>query len=284
MTDTMITLTPYQIATREHVAADMLMARTYGEQTPDGLRGCSIGCLAHTMLGRDTGEGSHRDLVSVLGVPEWFLHLQDQVFEGLPDMSARQRWHRAMADVRAALPDDYDWSLALHRVRSALMDEALTHAGNTAEVVRWVRLLHERAAAGDLPTDAEWNAAWSAAEGAAEGAAKSAAESAAWSVARYATKNAAWNAAKSAAESATAIAAIAAGYAADSAAIAAGYAAESAARSAAANAAESAESAAESAESAAYQSIADSIVLALLDGRPLPDTAAIDAAYERIAA
>ena len=43
----MNTLTPLQIATRRHLVADILRARTYGKMNGTTWRACSVGCLAH---------------------------------------------------------------------------------------------------------------------------------------------------------------------------------------------------------------------------------------------
>ncbi|WP_168990512.1 hypothetical protein [Aureimonas flava] len=237
---------------KAHFAADMLLKGTYGDDDDGAFRGCSVGChLHHIFADKNAGEISglddkHTIVADYYGYPVWLAHLQDRMFEGLPQPD-NMLWHVQLAEAIASRKGDIDWQRTLHRVHLGILRLSYATAGSAADAVKAVMDLHERAAAGEDLSDEMWSAAWSAAESAAESsAARSAAESAAWSAAESAAWSAVESAARSAAESA----------------------AESAAWSAVESAAESsaAWSAARSAaESAAYLDLRDAILSAVAD-------------------
>ena len=196
------TMTPLQIAARAHRDADMLRAGFYGRMN-GRFHGCSVGCFAHeidpTLFAerRDEGTNLHRLVADAHGYPEWLAHLQDRIFEGLPDTD-RIDWHVQFADAIAVR--SRDWQVILHDAHAGILRIAERTAGSAAPAVSAVRELHERR---EPSESAAWSAArsaaWSAARSAARSAAESAAWSAAWSAAESAAGSAAWSAARSAA-------------------------------------------------------------------------------------
>ena len=159
------TLTPLQIATRHHREADMLIAGTYGNETPDGWRGCSVGCLAHEIGAR---RDDHAAVAAHYDYPEWLALLQDAVFEGLPQAD-RGGWHVDLADAIAAR--GRSWNVVLHAVHAAILRVSYRTAGSAAGAVQAVIDLHEAAVRGEPQDDAAWSAAESAAWSAARSAA-----------------------------------------------------------------------------------------------------------------
>jgi hypothetical protein len=172
-------LTPLQIATRAHLAADMLRARTYGRVNGQ-FRGCSVGCLVHdiepTWTEYTIAYQGHRRVADHYGYPEWLVRLQDTVFEGLP-ADERNEWHVGLADAIAAR--GRDWPVILHAVQAAI----LRISGRTERADGWMassarsvasaaeiaaRSAAESAARSAMMSSATWNVsvseAWSAAE------------------------------------------------------------------------------------------------------------------------
>lgn len=152
---------------KAHYAADMLLKRTYGTVLGGKFKGCSVGC--HLRHIKPTFDGDAHDyddkhgiVARYYGYPEWLAHLQDTIFEGLPDDESA-RWHVQLAERIAALPDEPDWQRILHRVHVAILRIALRAAGTAQEVVQQVIDLHERAGNGEIVSDELWSAAESAA-------------------------------------------------------------------------------------------------------------------------
>lgn len=182
-----------------HAAADMLLAGTYGEQHGDKFMGCSVGCLAHDI--NPLRNDYHRVVAERYALPEWLIHLQDSMFEGLPKED-RSTFHVELAKripVGVNLEPVQHW-IAIARIDRALelQNKALeaNHPHGVHEAIQQTiaalavgRRAHEAAAGGDL---CELGAASrSAAEAAAE-AAWSAARSASWSASWSASRSAAW--------------------------------------------------------------------------------------------
>lgn len=230
-------------AAKRHREQDLLLAGTFGETGEDGeWRGCSVGCFAHDAGITDTNE-IHAAVSKHYGIPEWMIHLQDRIFEGLPAPD-RYDWHVQIAEAYERVTD---WPLALHRVHAAILRIAIKTAGEAHDVVAHVLHLHEQAAAGVAISVEQWAAAESAAWNEGESAAGSAAWSATWSVARSAAEFAR-SAAVSAAEFARYAVGLAARYAAVSAMGSARYA--------------------RSARYAAYRDLRDAILPALTGDTP----------------
>lgn len=231
----------------KHREQDMLIRGAYG-QLNGSFRGCSIGCFAHEIhpdFDGDNYSSPHKIVADEFNYPEWLAHLQDRVFEGLPEDEAID-WHVQLATVLSKLPDDFDWKIALHKVHISILEIALPSTGSAIEAVQAAINLHKQEIeSGDVePAAADRSAARSAAAAESVAAATAAARSAAWSVAAAtaSAESVAWSADRSAA------------------------AAAAAARSAvaAAAAAESESAAAAAARSAAYQEIRNAVLGVLI--------------------
>jgi hypothetical protein len=174
---------------KKHYEQDMLIAGTYGETDTDVFRGCSVGCFAYEILGQ-TDDNPHKIVADDHGLPEWLIHLQDRIFEGLP-LEDRKKWHVQLAE---AIPVGIDLEPVRHKLAIMRMDKLIAlqerniGASNivhqTIGALKLVRQCHEAELSGDSCDWAEadsaaWSAAWAAAES-ADSAAESAAESAAW--------------------------------------------------------------------------------------------------------
>jgi hypothetical protein len=234
---------------KQHAELDEITKGKYWENG----KGCAVGCTIHS--------GKHNRYETELGIPEWLAHLEDKIFEGLPEVRAKLWPEEFLSNIN--LGSDLEKTktpfliLVLERNLVSLdacvfdaekfPDVAKAIEGSRAAVVEVIRchkagLSLESEAARSAWSEAEAESAWSAAE--AERSARSA-ESAAETEAEAARS--AWSAAEAAAEAAESA------WSAESAAWSA-WSAESAAWSA--RSAESAESA-ESAWSAAARSAAE---------------------------
>jgi hypothetical protein len=177
---------------RRHREADMLAA---GEFKMVGGQACSIGCFCH-----DYGlmPGDFEGLAKITKYPEAAHHLQEAIFEGLPE-SKRANWHVAFAEKAATVTD---WQSVIDKTVLASLRIAEPHDTSEGKVVAVVIALYERRLTGDNPSDAEWYAARVAAgaadaAGAAAWAARTTARDAAWAAggaagAAGAAGNAAW--------------------------------------------------------------------------------------------
>ena len=179
---------------RAHERADRLTQGTYGSMS-GYWRGCAVSCSLATPSGRFDGEivteGLHAEYPKQLGLPVWLAHLEDRIFEGLPQEEAMQ-WPRRFAE---AIPvgvslDGLADELAVARLREECLPLSGTWLESVrAEVVAAIEQViaalegkGDRSAAGSAAESA-WAAAesaWSA--GSAAESARSAARSA-WSAA-----------------------------------------------------------------------------------------------------
>jgi hypothetical protein len=234
-----------------HIAADQLVKGQYWENG----KGCAIACTLHS--------SNHMEYETRFGIPVMLARLEDCIFEGLPNGTAKAWPIRFMS----AIKPGHDLSLVGWKFLYWILTDETVNPGITHPLVKDAVAQAAQVicaiSKGEPPNEsAARSAAWSAESAAwsaesAESAARSAARSAAWSA-----ESAAWSAAWSAARSA------------ESAARSAAWSAESAARSAesaARSAAWSAESAARSAESAAYIKIADRLI-ELIEDAPMVRT------------
>ena len=186
-----------------HEKADRLTQGTYGSMNGHW-RGCAVSCSLATRNGTFNGEqvtdGLHAEYPKQLGLPEWLAHLEDRIFEGLPQEEAMQ-WPRRFAE---AIPvgvslDGLADELAIARLR----EECLPLSGKWPESIRAevVAAIEQVIAAleGKADRSAAGSAAWSAAESAAESAesaesAERAARSAWWAAwwAAWSARSAWW--------------------------------------------------------------------------------------------
>jgi hypothetical protein len=214
----------------DHALADEIVKGQYWE---DG-KGCAVGCTIHS--------GKHAEYETRFGIPQMLAHLEDGIFEGLPNDKAKEWPARFMGAIIPGL----DLSLVGWKFLHWILTDAEVNPGIDDPIVKEAMsqcadLIFKISVGGPLDRSAADSAAWSA-RSAADRAADSAARSAAWSA-----ESAAWSA-RSAADRA----AWSARSAADSAAWSA--------RSAADSAESSAWSAAWSAERAAYQKMAEKLI------------------------
>lgn len=123
-----------------HRESDRLRSGSYGDAVAG--TGCSVGCLA---MDRGLRRDDHAGLAAAVGLPEWFVRLQDSVFEGLPDF-AKADWHVALAE---AVPVGLDLQPAYHRICARILREVTWPASKPddewgcAQAVRLVASLHE---------------------------------------------------------------------------------------------------------------------------------------------
>ena len=150
-----------------HREADQIVQ---GDYWSDG-KGCAVGCLTHDPT------GGHDQYPIRWGIPEWFAHLEDRVFEGLDPDEARLWPERVMASIPVGVEIAADLvdRLAVARLRS-LLDLAPTWPGSVRDrVVGAIEGVIAALESGDKDArSAARSAAWSA-------SADSTAESAAWS-------------------------------------------------------------------------------------------------------
>ena len=232
---------------KAHMTADRLRAGAYADTDGERFVACAIGCQVYDIAlerGVDPIQlidesDVHALVAEDYGWPEWLAHLEDRIFEGLPQ-AEKAGWPLRLAE---AVPVGKDIDFVRHQIGSFILREvslkSFDHVAFPA-----VAAAIERVAALHDAREPKESAAWDAAASAADAALSAA--SAAWSAALSAA-SAAWSAALSAAESA-----------ADSAADAAWSAARGAARGAA-------DAARGAALSAAYQRIADALIGFLLE-------------------
>ena len=164
-------------------------------------RFCAVGCSIHSLnvkRGKNIATGNHSAYETEFGIPESLAHLEDFLFEKMPNDKA-QKW---VAEFIRAIPVGADLSLVAPRfiastLRDLLKIKEVKADKDVAKSVLDIAILWEKIVAGEVVEKTVWSAALSA----AKSAAKSAAESAAESAARSAALSAALSAAESAAES-----------------------------------------------------------------------------------
>ena len=72
---------------QKHKKADAYIKGTYVERNGT-FKGCAIGCAIESInvrLGKSINNASHKAYEKELGFPEWLAHLEDAIFENLPD-------------------------------------------------------------------------------------------------------------------------------------------------------------------------------------------------------
>ena len=99
---------------KAHVKADMLLKGSYWDSGES--KGCSVGCHAHEL---GLGSSDHNGMAEKLGWPEWLVHLQDAIFEGLGNGDSAQ-WH---IDIVSAVPVGAELRPAYHRICARILRE-----------------------------------------------------------------------------------------------------------------------------------------------------------------
>ena len=175
-------------AAKKHRDADMLVAGTYG-RVNGGFKGCSVGCDAFDITG-EVHPNPHHVTAQYFGFPEWFEHLRDVVFEGLPE-SDRRDFH---VRIKESAPVGVDLEPVKHQLAIRRMNRLIDlHADNKKLTTALERVRDCHQSALNNEPDIDWKGAESAARLAARSAgcwsAESAARSAGWSA-----ESAAWSA------------------------------------------------------------------------------------------
>jgi hypothetical protein len=247
---------------RAHAEADELVKGHYWEAG----KGCAVGCTIHS--------SRHVEYEVRFGIPEMLARLEDCIFEGLPNGTAKAWPVRFMTAVRPGSDLSYvgwkflHWLLTDEKVNPGINHSLVRGAvKQCADVLASLSKGLPIAASAARAARSAASAARSAARAARSAARAVSAESAAWSAvsaesAAWSAESAAWSAERSA-ESAAWSAARSA-ESAESAAWSAASAARRAAR------AVSAESAAWSAESAAYILMSEKLIK-LIEAAPLAE-------------
>jgi len=153
-----------------HRQEDAFLRGTYGEMQGGKFRGCAVGCSIRSLdeiegkpLRLDNG--NHQDLATRLGIPLVLAHLEDRIFEGLPQAEA-MLWPTLFAQ---AIPVGKDLSLVWPKFAHWLLVDptagvirfAKTDAVKSA--IQGVADLFARVIAGGEVSDEEWRRARSAA-------------------------------------------------------------------------------------------------------------------------
>ena len=177
----------YLARVKAHRAADEIVQ---GQYWGNG-KGCAVGCTIH---GSD-----HQAYETELGIPIQLAHLQDWIFENIPNKEAKN----FPVDFLESIPVGVDLKLVLHQFLHWLLvdpeDGVIQYAHDeeqVKEVILSVADFYNRVIKGQEVTNEQWDAAWTAAWAArpTRGAAR-AARDAAWAAARaaaWAARDAAW--------------------------------------------------------------------------------------------
>ena len=159
----------YLARIRLHAAHDEIIKGCYWQKG----KGCAVGCTIH---GSDHGAYERE-----LGIPQTIAHMEDAMFERLPNVIAMKFPERFLA----AITPGADLSLVMSRLMLWLLvdpDDGVilfADAEDAKSAIERIAALYERQLSGDNPSPEEWSAEAAAAKAAAAWAASSAAEAAA---------------------------------------------------------------------------------------------------------
>ncbi len=153
-----------------HRQLDHLRRGTYGVMEGGEFRGCAVGCAVRSLDeidGRDLviKQSPHLELAERLGIPLVLAHLQDGIFEGLPEKEA-MLWPSLFAQ---ATPIGADLSLVWPRFAHWLLvdpaDGVLRHARSEAarSAINGVAALFAKQVSGEAISRAKWRNAHAAA-------------------------------------------------------------------------------------------------------------------------
>lgn len=91
-------------AAEAHRLADEYISGTYHDEDREVFHGCSVGCSLYDVQKlrgvKVDGYENHSQLAEALGVPEWFTHLQDSLFEGV----SAERRPKLTGELLGAIP------------------------------------------------------------------------------------------------------------------------------------------------------------------------------------
>ena len=147
-----------------HREQDEYIAGAYAKMN-GSFKGCSVGCSLFDVKGIkgiDVGEGynDHALLAKELGIPEFICHLQDSIFEGLPD-SERFKWTERLFN---SIPLGVDLTPVLPRFLLKTLDRLpKTDNQDVEDAIKGVKnVLISWAETGIADVEAAWAAAYSA--------------------------------------------------------------------------------------------------------------------------
>lgn len=145
---------------REHRESERLVRGLYYDSHSG--KGCAVGCLLKDPLGR------HARYESEFGIPAQLAHLEDALFEALPQSEA-QKWPERFLE---AIPVGADLGFVWPRFAIWLFTDAEHGVArhDSSGACERVAALYRRFADGDKPEQREWEAAANAAAYAAAGA------------------------------------------------------------------------------------------------------------------
>ena len=178
----------YLARIRLHAAHDEIIKGCYWQKG----KGCAVGCTIH---GSDHGAYERE-----LGIPQTIAHMEDAMFERLPNVVAMKFPERFLA----AITPGADLSLVMSRLMLWLLvdpDDGVilfADAEDAKSAIERIAALYERQLSGDNPSPEEWSAAaaTACAAAAATAWAATAAEKAVPATAWAAAAEAAWAAAE----------------------------------------------------------------------------------------
>lgn len=162
----------YLARVRAHREADNMVQGTGWSSG----KGCAVGCTLEAY--------GHSRYPIELGLPVWLAHLEDVIFEGLPEKDAMAWPERFLSVIRVGVTAD-ELENVKHRLAIRRMERLLTFTSDRDVVaaIKMVRDCHALALEGGSP---DWSAALDEAKAAAMRAAesgwavKAAAEAAVW--------------------------------------------------------------------------------------------------------
>ena len=187
---------------KEHRLADEYLKGTFNNVGAK-FQACSVGCTIESINRATNSNYNHSDHAAVadaLRIPEFVVHLQDLLFEKLPD-DLHIEWTERLFQ---AIPDGADLTPVLPRFLLAIQERSLARLDKTkspeaySAVSDVVDMLREWVTTGDRPTDeGVAERAERAARAARAASAESAvwaesAESAEWAARAEGTERAAW--------------------------------------------------------------------------------------------
>jgi hypothetical protein len=144
---------------KQHRLQDSYLKGTYGKDTPEGWKGCSVGCMA---------KGNHCDYPKLFGIDARIAYLSDQIFEGLPSPDYKDWTVKLFESVQEGI----DTKLAWYRFTYWILADADHGACKSSKHpnIIVVAELFRKAFAGAEVSPIEWEAAADAAYAAAAGA------------------------------------------------------------------------------------------------------------------
>jgi len=147
-----------------HREKDEYIAGCYAKMN-GSFKGCSVGCSLFDVKGIkgvEVGEeyNDHQLLAKELGIPEFICHLQDSIFEGLPD-SERFKWTERLFN---SIPLGVDLTPVLPRLLLKTLDRLpKTDNQDVEDAIKGVKnVLISWAETGIADVEAAWAAAYSA--------------------------------------------------------------------------------------------------------------------------